>query len=221
MKPNEITKKHTDSISFDETRPILKNQGINDSDGTQIFTPHFIVESMVKGIGEKFFLDFKNTILEPTSGDGAFTCYILQLRLQSIKKNQNYRLEALKAISTIYSIEMNENLVCEQRNNIYSIFVKFLQTNHIQINERFVDKVKRIILTNFILGETNIDFSIKYADDPIGWYIRSGRATKKNNNRIQFVRWKIDDDLNCEASLEDWEDSRELDVKSLGGIFGG
>jgi hypothetical protein len=43
MKLADITKKHLDTISFDEYRPILKNQGSNHAEGFQIFTPKFIV----------------------------------------------------------------------------------------------------------------------------------------------------------------------------------
>ena len=59
----------------------LSSMGHNDVEGYQIFTPEFIVKDMCNAIGEDI-LDFSKNILEPTSGDGAFTVYILLRRFR-------------------------------------------------------------------------------------------------------------------------------------------
>jgi hypothetical protein len=220
MKNIDITPKHLDSIEYDKKRPNFKIQGNSDPDGVQIFTPQFIVKDMVSIIDSKDVINFTKTILEPTSGDGAFTCYILQIRLNSIKSNINILAETLRAISTIYSIEMDLLLVKEQRNNLYSITLNFLNAKGIEITDTFKNKLKRIILCNVIWGETNIDYPIKFADDPIGWYIKDNKTIKKSSNRIQFARWIIDNKLNSESVFEDWESNTDLNTKQLGGIFG-
>jgi len=219
MKNTDITPKHLDSIEFDKERPIFKIQGNSDPDGFQIFTPQFIVKDMVRTIESKEILNFGNTILEPASGDGAFPCFILQMRLNSIQSSTHILAEALRAISTIFSIEMDLLLIKEQRNNLYAITLNFLQAKDIEIPDTFKNKLKRIILCNVIWGETNIDYPIKFADDPIGWYIKDNKTIKKNSNRIQFARWIIEDKLNCEVTFEDWERTSELNVKQLGGLF--
>lgn len=57
--------KELDKVSF-------LSHGENDDNGFQIFTPDFIVDGMMKAIGYSKIEDFSKTILEPTSGDGAF-----------------------------------------------------------------------------------------------------------------------------------------------------
>ena len=96
--------------------------GSNDTEGYQIFTPKFIVEQMVSAIGDDV-LDFTKTILEPTSGVGAFTTYILFKHMETIKSN--YEIEILKALSTIYSIEMDKDLIEKQRNNSLFCYKQF------------------------------------------------------------------------------------------------
>jgi len=80
----------------------LASLGSNDTEGYQVFTPEFIVKQMTEAVGPDI-LDFSKTVLEPTSGDGAFTTCILKKRLETI--SDNFEIESLKALSTIYSIE--------------------------------------------------------------------------------------------------------------------
>ena len=108
-------------VPYDEIK--LASIGHNDVEGYQIFTPEFIVKEMTEAVGDDI-LDFSKNILEPTSGDGAFTVYILNKRFGTI--NNNYEIEMLKALSTIYSIEMDEELIIKQRNNIFTLFKHFL-----------------------------------------------------------------------------------------------
>ena len=119
-------------VLFDSIQ--LANSGSEDDDGFQIFTPRFIVEDMVEAIGKKNILDINKTILEPTSGDGAFTVYILLERLKSIyKKNKdNFEIDSLKSLATIYSIEMDKSLILKQRNNIFTLISKFILVNNIR-----------------------------------------------------------------------------------------
>ena len=126
--------------------------GSNDTEGYQIFTPKFIVEQMVSAIGDDV-LDFTKTILEPTSGVGAFTTYILFKHMETIKSN--YEIEILKALSTIYSIEMDKELIEKQRNNIFSVIHNFIKEKEIEVDESFFEAVKCVTIKNFIWAMFN------------------------------------------------------------------
>lgn len=168
---------------------IYMDHGESDEEGYQIFTPDFIVEGMVDAIGKKKVLDFTKTILEPTSGDGAFTCRILLMRLKKIKSN--HAAESLRALSTIYSIEMDEGLIKKQRNNIYTIMCDFADKHKITDDKYFIC-LKDIIMTNFVWGMTNTDPSsyavaYKMPCDPDGGLLW--------NEAVAFYSWQINDDL--------------------------
>lgn len=135
----------------------LAEFGSNDIEGYQIFTPQFIVKQMAKAVGDDC-VDFSKTILEPTSGDGAFTTYLVQKRLEKAARMEYFHLETLRALSTIYSIEMDKNLIQKQRNNIYTLVKHFCEGRHIAVDECFLNLVKCIITTNFMWAMFNADF---------------------------------------------------------------
>jgi len=174
--------------------------GTSDEEGYQIFTPEFIVNGMVDAIGKKEVLDFSKTILEPTSGDGAFTCRILIMRLKKIK--ENFAALSLKALSTIYSIEMNEELITKQRNNIYTIMCDYAGKKKIT-DEKYFECLKDIILSNFIWGMTNTGDSLFFLG-------RIEIAFKMPYEEgcgqvVDIYSWRINDDLTYEKILEDVE----------------
>jgi len=144
-----------DSIVEYETLK-LASSGNNDTEGYQIFTPDFVVKDMCQAVGKEL-LDFSKTILEPTSGDGAFTTYIYQNRLNEIKSN--FEIESLRALSTIYSIEMDKELIEKQRNNVFTLIKLFIKKNGIEVNPTFFEMAKCIICKNFIWGMFNTEHS--------------------------------------------------------------
>ena len=142
-----------DSISSFESLQ-LASMGHNDVEGYQIFTPDFIVRDMCAAVGDDI-LDFNKTVLEPTSGDGAFTTYILRKRLETIK--DNFEIESLKALSTIYSIEMDKELIEKQRNNIFTLVKLFISEENIEVDNSYYDMLKCVITTNFMWAMFNSD----------------------------------------------------------------
>lgn len=72
---NKITE-----VSLEKGLPHLLDEGIHNEDNFQIFTSQKIVADMIKMVGVKEMKNVHTTVLEPTSGDGAFTCAILDLR---------------------------------------------------------------------------------------------------------------------------------------------
>jgi hypothetical protein len=218
------TEKDLESIIYFDMYPDFSSGGTNDLDGFQIFTPEFIVKDMLKLIGEKNICDINKTVLEPSSGDGAFTVRILDARLHHLKKDINYIQNSLIALSTIYSIEMDLELIKKQRNNIYSVLMKYAKSSNQEVSEDYLILAKKIILSNFIWGETNIDRPLKYKGEAIGWYMPTtvkGKSKKVDKNRIQFANWSITSSLmDSTCEFEDWESNDlESNDSDLGGLF--
>lgn len=178
--------------------PTYANQGENDVEGFQIFTPEFIVNDMINAIGKKEVLDFSKTILEPTSGDGAFTGRILEKRLKSIK--DNYAVNSLRALSTIYSIEMDKSLILKQRNNIYTIMMNYAEKHNIY-SKPFDIVLKDIIYSNFIWGQTNVDDELDSLFGVAVAYLMTDKGPDIFTP-VNFYSWKINEDLTYEKILE-------------------
>lgn len=176
---------------------IYMDHGVSDEEGYQIFTPEFIVKDMVNGIGKKEVLDFDKTILEPASGDGAFTCRILLMRLKTIK--ENHARESLRALSTIYSVEMDEGLIKKQRDNIYTIMLGFADKHGIK-DPKWLACLEDIILSNFIWGKTNIE-----SDYPLVHQMPCTGLGGLLDPAATFYSWKIHDDLSYEKKAEEVE----------------
>lgn len=184
--------------------PKLQRTGENKGDKVEIFTPYFVVKDMVGMIGNSYVCDINKTILEPASGDGAFTVYILDLRLKSlITDKDNYLQKSLMALSTIFSIEMNEKLIEKQRNNIYSLLCFVARETNIRLTPKYHKLAKEIITTNFIWGETNIKNKIQpnLLGVEIGWYMPKAETPKA----IKFARYKINKDLSYSVTMEQGE----------------
>lgn len=164
----------------------LASLGSNDTEGYQVFTPEFIVKQMTEAIGDEI-LDFSKNVLEPTSGDGAFTTYILRKRLETIE--DNFDIDSLKALATIYSIEMDKDLIVKQRSNIFTLIKMFVAERKIDVDPSYFDMIKCIITSNFLWAMFNSDF-------PIGGFIidvayKMPNAEKKDYRTLDFPVWSI------------------------------
>lgn len=176
----------------------LASMGSNDTEGYQIFTPEFIVRDMVKSIGEDAVFDIEKTVLEPTSGDGAFTVYILYKRLSKIfnEDKENFLVKSLKALSTIYSIEMDKELIVKQRNNIFTCAKQFILNNKIDVEDSYFELVKCIIVTNFMWAMFNADNLINEFSlfSPEIAY-KMPEAEKGNLKPLDMPVWSINDSI--------------------------
>lgn len=157
--------------------PSLDKSGHQDDSGFQIFTPGCIVNDILELIGLDYITDINKKILEPSSGDGAFTVRILEHRLKKIYSNKPncYLKDSLIALSTIYSIEMDQALLIKQRNNIYTILKLVARENNINIPIQYDKTAKTIIKENFVWGESNTDRQLNQIYESkggvIGWYM--------------------------------------------------
>ncbi|MCQ2753054.1 MAG: hypothetical protein MJ206_02225 [Bacilli bacterium] len=189
-------------VLFDSVQ--LANSGLEDDDGFQIFTPRFIVKDMVESVGKRDILDFNKTVLEPTSGDGAFTVYILLERLKSVYKKDkgNFEINSLKSLSTIYSIEMDKTLIVKQRNNIFTALHSFINDNKINVSNEYFDLAKCIISTNFIWGMFNSDHPISMLLTEVVY--KMPEAEKGKLKTLQFPVWDINN-KSIDFHMEDAE----------------
>ena len=175
----------------------LASMGHNDTEGYQIFTPEFIVKDMCAAIGDDI-LDFSKNVLEPTSGDGAFTVYILLRRLEKALKSDNFELDSLRALSTIYSIEMDKELIEKQRNNILTAITLFIKEHKLEVSEGYLDVFKCIIVKNFIWAMFNDDpdtqsMATFNGEVDIAFAMPNAEKNKANDNYLLMPVWSIDD----------------------------
>ena len=170
----------------------LASMGHNDTEGYQIFTPEFIVKDMCAAIGDDIF-DFSKNVLEPTSGDGAFTVYILLRRLEKALKGGNFELDSLRAVSTIYSIEMDKELIEKQRNNILTAITLFIKDHKLEASEGYFDVFKCIIVKNFIWAMFNSDSPIDAGLFGTEVAYEMPKAEKNVFNPLDMPVWDINE----------------------------
>lgn len=173
----------------------LRTNGDNDDlDNFQIFTPRFIVDGIMNGIGEDNICDLSKRILEPTSGDGAFTCRMLELRLGRINEldSRDIFVKVLRSISTIYSIEMDKNLLDRQRNSMYTLTLDYLSPKGIVLSFAEDALLRLMIYENIIWAMTNYDKTqIGILCDVAFEMPKVGKTTKNFHNiSIKFPVWK-------------------------------
>lgn len=192
----------TQLVDFDAIKELdeikLASMGSNDSEGYQIFTPEFIVKDMVKSVGEDAVFDIDKTVLEPTSGDGAFTVYIIYKRFSKIfaEDEGNFVIKSLKALSTIYSIEMDKELIIKQRNNVFTCVKQFVSKNKIDVSEDYFELVKCIITTNFMwamFNANNLINEFSLFSPEIAYKMPD--AEKGNYKSLDMPVWSINDSI--------------------------
>lgn len=185
-------------------KPTYAEYGENDENGFQVFTPEFIVEGMIKAVGTKEVDDISKTILEPTSGDGAFTGRILERRLKKLIKNKDsYPANSIRAISTIYSVEMDKDLMERQRNNVFTVFMQYARKAKLENDEKYVGLAKLVIAHNFIWGMTNTLSEITQLSPDVAY--RMPDAESNQLSTLHFPVWDIQDDLTYDMHEEDVE----------------
>lgn len=170
----------------------LKTYANNDDlDNFQVFTPGFIVNDMIKAVGVDNISNNNFNILEPSSGDGAFTCRILQLRLKkNVKKDTEKIFEGLlNCLSTIYSIELDKKLVDAQRDNIYTTSINFLETRNVFLAEAEDIVLRLLIFSNVIWGETNIYEPPTFLICTVAY--KMPEASKGKHESILFPVWSF------------------------------
>ena len=84
------------------------------------FTPPGIVEQMCSYFSEDLYKDFSKTVCDPCCGIGNILCFVIEKRLQYCKSQE----DKVKAISTIYGVELMQDNVDECKERIYELVGK-------------------------------------------------------------------------------------------------
>lgn len=170
----------------------LASLGSNDVEGYQVFTPEFIVKQMTEAVGDDI-LDFSKNILEPTSGDGAFTVYILQKRLEKAAKDDDFGIASLKALSTVYSMEMDKELIEKQRDNVFTLIKQFVEKKGIEVGNGYFDLVKAIIVTNFMWAMFNSDeVNCGLLGVQVAYAMPNAEKKQQSGSYMQMPVWSIE-----------------------------
>lgn len=203
----------TDNILTRNNVREIKNTGVMLSKGSnnninQIFTRTEEVDIMISSIGENIISDINTTVLEPTSGDGAFTVRILEKRLNNIMKSKDYFIQSIIALSTIYAIEYELETILIHRNNLFSLmlnkFDEVYSSNDSNIElfkEAYSLVIKRIIFENIVCGsfhtalDTNWNINDRFEDGErhIGYHRTDDGIDF--NKPIVFREWSKDNEF--------------------------
>ncbi len=119
----------------------------------EVFTPEYLVNYMLDKFELKAWEENK-TFLEPSAGNGNMVLAILK------RKIEVYHHDPLKALSTVYAIELMPDNVSEMKERILNYILQFSN----DINE-----IKKIIDKNIVCANSlNYDFSFSDSKEKKG-----------------------------------------------------
>ena len=84
------------------------------------FTPDEIVEKMFSLVDDKIYKDFSKTYLDPCAGIGNMLVYLYKKRINECKTLD----DSIKALETIYGIELMQDNIDECKKRLYNILHK-------------------------------------------------------------------------------------------------
>jgi hypothetical protein len=124
------------------------------ADHGEVFTPAPMVEAMldlVKDESERIDSRF----LEPACGSGNFLVPVLNRKLATVqarygKNNFEMRHHALVALMSIYGIELLEDNVAECRENLLTVFARYLQ---IASGDDWLAAATKVLDVNIVHGD--------------------------------------------------------------------
>ena len=147
---------------------LVKSQKRVDDHG-EVFTPQWLVESMLDLTGEPERIEAR--FFEPTCGNGNFLVMILERKLAIVELVSTKRIQKLHfsliAIMSIYGVELLEDNVAECRKRLLSIFADYL---NIKPSESIYKAAAHILSLNIIHGDAL-------------------RMSTNNNRPIIFAEW--------------------------------
>lgn len=131
-------------------------------DFAEVYTPAWLVKDMCALIPQECY-DLEHTFLEPSCGNGNFLAHILDRKLESAVSPE----DALKALSTLYGVDILLDNVEECRLRLLSICEKFNNWT-----EKHTEEAKKILSFNIHCGnflEDDIPFIDKPKPQEQGW----------------------------------------------------
>ena len=139
------------------------------ADHGEVFTADREVNAMIDLIGPEIE-NISTTVLEPAVGEGAFLISILRRRFRNISSLEiseyQRKLYALKALSTLYGIDIQQDNVDICRSKLNDIIVGFFVDN---ISETYIEAISTILKRNIqcgnsLTGYTNTGRSLMFSE---------------------------------------------------------
>lgn len=159
----------------------------------EVYTPSNIVNKMLDldGIKECSY-SIDKTFLEPSCGNGNFLIEILRRKIETVEKldKEQYDLNIIQAISTIYGIDIKMDNVKESINRMLEyITSKYKEFNGVEISDKLLKVVKLILKRNIQCGDT-IE-GVEYKRNEI-----------KTNKELIITEWKFTRDKIQRTDIE-------------------
>lgn len=206
------------------------DRGINSKERVkefgEVFTPDSIVNDMLDLVKEQLPEDesyITKTFLEPSCGDGQFLIRILYRKLVQVKKLplEQRQLALIKALSSIYGIDIQSDNVLNARNRMFRIatgeqvetFDLNDKTQFIQIDLgiKYTAQLKNVIgyilENNIIVGNTLADND--YEHNPNGQVELTSYYFNDTTRRVSIARAPLSDLTN------EYDRTEEVDVMNI------
>ena len=189
----------------------------------EVFTADKEVNAMVDLVGP-YIEEITTTVLEPACGEGAFLTNILKRKLDVVgcfcKSGYNLEWNTLRALSSLYGVDIQNDNVCVCRENMNTIAFDYVRTHGgYTPSTGFQNAVAAILKHNIVCGNTltgtgqkggDLKFSewsfetngiITRKEYSYNEIVNSGGETKRNR-RKQTYRWMKKDDSISIADIE-------------------
>ncbi|WP_372474586.1 hypothetical protein AB4865_04745 [Capnocytophaga sp. ARDL2] len=172
------------------------------ADHGEVFTNEREVKAMVDLVWENFTNDAQKieaTFLEPACGSGNFLVEILNRKLAFVKKEKSrieYEKSLIKAVCSIYGVELLEDNAQECRERLFQLIKKAYLKKY-QDEDRYpkmLQSMQYILHTNIICGNA-MDY------------------TTTDGEAIEFTDWKLQSDG---MVIRNFFDFRKLNNKKGG-----
>src|SRR5574344_1451140 len=111
------------------------------------FTPDEIVEKMFSLVDDKIYKDFSKTYLDPCAGIGNMLVYLYKKRINKCKTLD----DSIKALETIYGIELMQDNIDECKKRLYNIFIEYgNKVEGKKLNNKILEKINNILNNNIV-----------------------------------------------------------------------
>lgn len=123
----------------------------------EVYTPMPLVKQMCDMIADKFY-NVDVTVLEPTCGNGNFLAYILESKLQPIAYEEEFETEidddtnaylgVLRAVSTTYGFDIQQDNVDATISRLFNIVVNFCGGIDLPLSYRRKEVIRDMLAKN-------------------------------------------------------------------------
>ena len=116
----------------------------------EVFTPAPLVSEMLDTLHKEVFTDPSKTFLDPAAGDGNFLVQVLERKIAN-------GISPLKALSTIYGVELMEDNVQECKRRLKEITLSSTPKN-LKSNPKILKAIDKVLNHN-IVREDSLKFN--------------------------------------------------------------